>query len=94
MTARHGQKGMTMKRYYISYPRNFTNEYVLRSVEHGTKQEKFLIDRGWERITRKEAESLCARERDRRRYDRAMSGYAPATIEEFTEREMHYLMED
>ena len=83
-----------MKYYYIHYPRNFSNEYALRSVEHGTAQEQFLIDRGWKRITRKEAENKCAQERDRRKYDRAMSGYAPATIEEFTERDMRYLMED
>lgn len=83
-----------MKYYYIHYPRNFANEYSLRSVEHGTEQERFLIERGWERITRKKAENLCWHERYRRQYDRAMSGHAPATIEEFTERDMRYLTED
>ena len=73
-----------MKYYYIKYPRNFANEYSLFSVNHGSTEEKYLIEHNFERLTRKEAERLCAREKERRTYDPTFSGHAPITIEEFT----------
>lgn len=72
-----------MKHYYIRYPRNFANEYSLFSVEANSASEKLLVELGFERITRREADNLCWHERYRRQYDRTMSGYAPATIEPF-----------
>lgn len=72
-----------MKHYYIKYPRGFANEYLLFSVEARSQSEKRLWDLGFTRIARTEAENLCWHERYRRQYDKAMSGYAPATIEPF-----------
>ena len=61
-----------MKKYYIDYPRNFSNEYAIYSVE--TPEEKSTIDhmidranddpnRDIHQITRKEAERLTAANR-------------------------------
>ena len=72
-----------MKHYYIRYPRNFYNEYTLFSVNAGTPSEAELKRRGFERITRKEAERKCREERDRREYNRSFSGHAPLEIESY-----------
>lgn len=79
-----------MKHYYIKYPRNFANEYLLFSVEARSESEKRLWDQGFTRIPRTEAESLCCHERYRRQYDKAMSGYAPTTIEPFEGSDYEY----
>ena len=46
---------MGLKHYYILYPRNFVNEYKLYSAEAKSPAENELIERGYDRITRKEA---------------------------------------
>lgn len=74
-----------MKHYYIKYPRNFGNEYELYSVNAGTPAEAYLVGRGFERITRKNAEEKCAVERWARKTDPAFSGYAPAHVIPFDE---------
>ena len=52
-----------MKNYYINYPRNFANEYGLCWIDStDTKSAEEAIERGWERITRKEAFRKVSRE--------------------------------
>lgn len=69
-----------MNHYYIFYPRNFSNEYKLYSVEAGSKAEQELIEKGFYRTTRKEAEKLCRAERQARRDNPSFSGFAPAYV--------------
>ncbi len=72
-----------MKHYYIHFPNNFRNQYALFSVEAGSEQEQELKRRGFERITRKEAEAECRAEKARRKDDPYFSGYAPTKIESY-----------
>lgn len=74
-----------MKHYYIKHPRNFYNEYWLFSVEAGSDSENRLKENGFERITRKAAETKCYEENYRRKYDRSCSGYAPSSIDSYEE---------
>ena len=66
------------KKYWISYPRNFSNEYSL--CWSGGEINAPEPGESWQRISRKEAESKCRMESWRRRYNSAMSGYAPTLI--------------
>lgn len=69
-----------MKKYYILFPRDFANEYVLRHVEAGSKEEKEAINNGYERITKKEAVAKCQEERTRRKCDPSSSGFGSDSI--------------
>lgn len=64
--------------YYVNYYRDFANTYTLAKAPANV-----ALPEGWERITRKEAERLARRERERARYDAAFSGYASDTIEDW-----------
>ena len=67
-----------MKKYFVEYG-EFGNTYDVRYTEN-TAEEAEAIGQGMERISRKEAEMLCARETERRKEDTAFSGYASDVI--------------
>lgn len=72
-----------MKTYYISYPRNFANEYSLISVEKGNEKQEEMLNKLIEviengngevsQITRKDAEARAAE--NRRRYKSGEANY-------------------
>ena len=68
-----------MKHYYIMR-RDFYNVYDLAHVEAGSETERQMIEKGWERITRKDAIRRCREERLRRIYESSSAGYAPSEI--------------
>ena len=68
-----------MKRYYAKYYLDFSNTYNLAYAETES-EEKQAKEQGYERITRKEAEHLCALENQRRKDDPAFSHYADTVI--------------
>lgn len=71
-----------MKNYFVKNG-EFANVYTVASVDKTNKEViNLLIAEGYERVTRKEAETLCRRERERRQWDRNFSGYANAEIGE------------
>ena len=55
--------------YYVNYYSDFANTYTLAKAPANV-----TLPEGWGRITRKEAERLARRERERARYDAAFSG--------------------
>lgn len=63
------------KAYYIQYFRDFSNCYALYWAEQGV-----AVPQDWERITRREAESLCRKERSARHFTPAFASYADAYI--------------
>ena len=63
-----------MNRYYINRG-PFANQYNLCYAPADQK-----LPYPWERITRKEATRYAAEEADRRKYNQAMSGYAPQYV--------------
>lgn len=67
-----------MKQYFVHYPRGFLNEYRLFYAE--TPEDFALLPAGAERITRREAFALCARERRARKENPLFAGYADAYI--------------
>ena len=67
-----------MKKYFVSRG-DFGNIYSLAYTET-PNQEKAAESLGFSRITRKEAESLCREERQRRKYDEAFAYYADSYI--------------
>lgn len=70
-----------MKNYYINYRRNFANEYDLCWIDSAdTKSAEEAVERGWERITRKEAFRKVSEENYRRSTDDSFSGFAPTVI--------------
>lgn len=70
-----------MKNYYINYPRNFANEYGLCWIDSAdTKSAEEAVERGWERITRKEAFRKVSEENYRRSTDYSSSGFASTVI--------------
>lgn len=71
-----------MRKYYIHYPRNFANEYSLRWAET-KKQENYLLERGYERITFKTARDKIVGEEWRQKYNPSMSGYGDDHIYPF-----------
>lgn len=68
-----------MKKYYVNYWKNFGNTYNLYWAET-PEQIKKAENLGYERITRKEAERLCAEENYRRKYDYNFSNFASPVI--------------
>lgn len=72
-----------MKHYYVNYHRDFANMYTIGACEANSEADKMAAQSDeWDRITRKEAEEYCRRERRRRREDQNFSGYASAEIGE------------
>lgn len=70
-----------MKHYYIRYPRNFANEYDLVWIESSdTESITAAEERGYERITRKEAFRKVSNEKYSRTHDQAFSGYGDIVI--------------
>ena len=67
-----------MKRYFVHYWKDFSNTYEVLWAD--SPEAEAALPAGAERITRREAEELCRRERERRKYDAAFSGYATASI--------------
>lgn len=67
-----------MKKYYVCHG-DFGNVYSLYWAETA-EQIKMAKEYGYTRITRREAEKLCAEENDRRNYDSNFSGYADNLI--------------
>ena len=70
-----------MRKYFVQYG-NFGNTYNVCYTENDA-EEAHAIERGMERISRKEAIELCMRESARRKEDPAFSGYAPTVITPF-----------
>ena len=68
-----------MKQYYVRYYKDFGNTYNLAWAET-PEQIKAAENAGYEKITRREAEKLCAEENGRRKSDAAFSGYADNVI--------------
>lgn len=64
-----------MKTYYYIKRGEFANQYDLC---HAPSAEK--LPEEWERIPRRDAIRYAAQEADRREYNNAMSGYAPALV--------------
>ncbi len=64
-----------MYHYYVHYYRNFSNTYRLYYAAAGE-----MVPETLDRITRKEAFSLCRKERQRRRMDPNFSGFADTFI--------------
>jgi len=67
-----------MRRQFFVHYANFSNTYDLMYAD--TQEDLDLLPVGAERITRKEAESLCAEENRRRKYNGNFSGYADNVI--------------
>ena len=68
-----------MKKYWHKNTLGFSNTYDLVYTETEQEEQQALAE-GYERITRKEAERLCAAERDREHWDSSFSGYASSVI--------------
>ena len=66
-------------RHYFIMRGGFANVYALRYTET-PEQDAEATQAGYERITRKEAEALARRERERRTFDPSFGGYADAQI--------------
>lgn len=66
------------KQYFVHYYRDFGNCYSLYYAE--CPEDFAALPENAERITRREAEQLCRRENERRKYDQAFSGYASNVI--------------
>lgn len=66
------------RQYFVNYYANFANTYDLMYAD--TQEDLDLLPVGAERITRKEAESLCADENRRRKYNGNFSGCADNVI--------------
>lgn len=66
------------KQYFVSYYRDFANTYTLLYAE--CPEDFAALPENAERITRREAEQLCRRENERRKYDQSSSGYASTII--------------
>lgn len=64
-----------MKKYYMKQYLNFRNAYNLAYAETPV-EEKIAAGEGYEQITRKQAEKLCAEEKERRKHDQSFSGFA------------------
>ena len=69
---------LKMRKYFVKYG-EFRNTYAVCYTENESEETQ-AIEQGMERITRKEAEMLCAMESERRKEDTAFSGYASDVI--------------
>ena len=67
-----------MRKYFVKYG-DFRNTYAVCYVENESEEAQ-AIEQGMERIPRKDAEKLCAREGERRKENPAFSGYASDVI--------------
>lgn len=67
-----------MKKFYVWFG-DFSNIYDLVWAETPEQAEE-AENNGYERITRKEAENLCAQENRRRKENPSFSGYASNVI--------------
>lgn len=67
-----------MRKYFVQYG-NFSNVYDIRYTDNASEETQ-AIERGMERITRKEAERLCVMESARCKENTAFSGYASDVI--------------
>lgn len=67
-----------MRKYFVKYG-DFANTYSICYTDNESEETQ-AIERGMERITRKDAERLCMRESARRKEDPAFSGYASDVI--------------
>lgn len=67
-----------MKQYFVNYYRDFCNTYTLFYAE--CPEDFDALPEGAERITRREAEQLCSRENERRKWEQSSSGYASNVI--------------
>ena len=71
-----------MKHYFVKYG-DFANSYHVCCCESTDAEVNVTLrNEGYERITRKEAEALCRRERERRRETPSCARYATAYIQE------------
>lgn len=68
-----------MKKTYYIWNGDFGNVYHLYWAETA-EQIKLAEGNGYTRITRRQAEKLCAEENNRRNYDSNFSGYADNLI--------------
>ena len=68
-----------MRKYFIHYYRDFGNTYNLAYTDTDAQAAEAEAN-GWDRITRKQAESKCADENRARKTDPAFSGYADSLI--------------
>lgn len=68
-----------MKKYFVHYYLDFGNTYNLYWAET-PEQLAIAEEKGYERITRKKAEQLCADENERRRNDGNSAYYATSAI--------------
>ena len=66
------------RQYYVHYYKDFGNTYDL--IYADAEDDLTLIPEGAQRITRKEAETLCSMENYRRKYDQSFSGFADNMI--------------
>lgn len=71
-------KNIMRKKFYV-WNGDFGNVYNLFWAET-PEQIKLAEKNGYTRITRRQAEKLCAEENDRRKYDSNFSGYADNLI--------------
>lgn len=67
-----------MKKYYISYYRDFGNTYNLYWAE--TSEQIAALPKNARKITRREAKRKCAEEKSARGHDPSFSGFASAVI--------------
>ena len=68
-----------MRKYYVNYYKDFSNTYDLIYTET-PEEEKTALSKGYHRIPRKKAFSLCADARYLRKTDPSAAGYASAYI--------------
>ena len=68
-----------MRKYFINYWADYGNTYNLAYTDTDAQAAEAEAS-GWERITRKQAESKCADENRARKTDPAFSGYADNMI--------------
>jgi hypothetical protein len=73
------QEAIRMKKYYVNYYRDFANTYTLAWAET-PEQVKTAKEAGYQQITRKKAEALCAKEKEERKQNPSFSGYADTVI--------------
>ena len=71
-----------MRKYFVKYWADFGNTYNLAYTDTDAEAAEAEAN-GWERITRKQAESKCADENRARQTDQAFSGYADSLIYPF-----------
>ena len=72
------RKVSDMRRQFFVHYADFNNTYDLMYAD--TQDNLDMLPAGAERITRKKAESLCAEENRRRRYEGSFGGYADNAI--------------